>query len=257
MIEFLKRLGEDLRRGENLELYVTVVIALVLAVLNVLGIASPDLLASATLATLALLAVGLLVNRRRMEALVQAHGPGNAILFSEEWPDLRPEFERAREIYLVGINLVRTTMNNYVLFEHKLNQGCHLRVLLMDPDGDSMNLVHSRTYAPSTHEEAKASIRGTIRTWMKLLHAVSSPQNLELRVLDYVLPFGLVLVDPGLPSGRIFVETYAYRTPLDDAPKFQLDVVISPNWYLYFCNQFDVLWSQAHPWQETEDSPIQ
>ena len=121
MIKFLKRAIEDIRRGENIDLYVTVLFAFVLVVLNVFGFADAHLLASTTLATLALLAVGLLVNRRRMEALADAHRTSDAVIFSEEWPDLRPEFERSEDIYLVGINLSRTTINNYALSERKLN----------------------------------------------------------------------------------------------------------------------------------------
>lgn len=50
------RIGRDLREGRNLEVYVTIVLALALSILGLFNIVRSDVLAAATLATLGLLA---------------------------------------------------------------------------------------------------------------------------------------------------------------------------------------------------------
>lgn len=53
----LRRIWDDIRHGENIDLYSTVLISLALSVLNVMGIASPSSIALITLASLVILVV--------------------------------------------------------------------------------------------------------------------------------------------------------------------------------------------------------
>ena len=69
MMNFLRRVWSDISRGENLDTHVTILIALILAAANLLGIAKADLIPAVTLAVLALLAISALVNRYRIEDL--------------------------------------------------------------------------------------------------------------------------------------------------------------------------------------------
>lgn len=68
-MRFLRRVRHDLSSGENLEIYVTALLSLTLAVLGALDVAGGKVLAAATLATLALLAGGLLGSRRQVAEL--------------------------------------------------------------------------------------------------------------------------------------------------------------------------------------------
>lgn len=70
-MQMLRRIWEDVRRGENIDLYLTVGVAIVLALLNVLGFAPQSLIAPVTLAVLGLLAINSLVNRRKIEVTLQ------------------------------------------------------------------------------------------------------------------------------------------------------------------------------------------
>ncbi|WP_159403703.1 hypothetical protein [Streptomyces sp. NRRL S-646] len=68
-MRFLRRLRGELSTGENLELYVTALLSLTLAVLGVFDVAGGKVLAAATLATLALPAGSLLGSRRQIADL--------------------------------------------------------------------------------------------------------------------------------------------------------------------------------------------
>lgn len=80
-MRFLRRLRTDLSAGQNLEIYTTALLSLVLAVLGALGTVGSEVLSAAVLATLALLAGGMLVSRRQVAELtaeVRARGRGRS-----------------------------------------------------------------------------------------------------------------------------------------------------------------------------------
>jgi hypothetical protein len=60
---FIKRILEDLKRGENIDLYVTVILAITVATLNAVGLSqNSQLINSLSVAILALLASAILSN---------------------------------------------------------------------------------------------------------------------------------------------------------------------------------------------------
>jgi hypothetical protein len=63
---------QDIRAGKNLDIYVAIAMAVAVAILGVVGTASLTLIISAVLATLALVANGLLANRREDEGIRNA-----------------------------------------------------------------------------------------------------------------------------------------------------------------------------------------
>lgn len=105
----LRRFWNDIRRGENIDLYVTVIGAFLIAILNLLGLASSASVAPLTLVILGLLSVSLLANRHSMETLVERLSNANQPFFMSEFPSsLKDEFSAANELWLVGVNLNRT-----------------------------------------------------------------------------------------------------------------------------------------------------
>jgi hypothetical protein len=71
MIRILEYIWDDIKHGENIDLYITVAIAIPLAIFSTLGLAQLSWTAPLTLTVLALFAISLLVNRRKMEAIQQ------------------------------------------------------------------------------------------------------------------------------------------------------------------------------------------
>ena len=71
-MKFLHRVWQDIKSGHNLDIYITVAIAMVVAILGVLGVADDKIVFSAVLATLALVSSSLLVNRRENEEIRSA-----------------------------------------------------------------------------------------------------------------------------------------------------------------------------------------
>ena len=125
---FLKRLWQDIRHGENIDLFITVIVAIGLAILNLVGVTPTGLVAPLTLAVLGLLAVATLGNRYRLEESLETLNRTHTGLFQEKMPaDMENELRNARELWLVGVTLNRTINTYYSMLEQKLARGDKVR----------------------------------------------------------------------------------------------------------------------------------
>jgi hypothetical protein len=75
----LKVIWEDVKSGRNIDIYITVVIAFAIALLDIFGIVNQSVISSATLAVLALVAYSLLQDRRKNQfpVVISSSNEGN------------------------------------------------------------------------------------------------------------------------------------------------------------------------------------
>src|SRR5574339_555537 len=85
-MKILRAVWIDISKGENFDVYLTILLALSLAVFNVLGIAPNTLLAPLTLSVLALLAIASLVNRHQSNKILEKieNSTRNSNVFSSQ-----------------------------------------------------------------------------------------------------------------------------------------------------------------------------
>ena len=129
---FFKQILREIKRGENVDLYVTVLAALGIAVLNLLGLAPQSLISSITLTVLGLLAVSALGNRHQFEELRQSFTKSIDDIFLREFPaTLDEDFDSGKEILLVGVTLRNFVAGKYTRIEEKLQKGHSIKILLV------------------------------------------------------------------------------------------------------------------------------
>ena len=106
----LRRVWDNIRHGENIDLYVAVPLAILIAILGIFGITSPQLIASMTLVILGLLATSLLTNRHAVKELSQKLTQTSNTVFLTDFSEsnLERDFEEASELWLVGVSLTTT-----------------------------------------------------------------------------------------------------------------------------------------------------
>ncbi len=63
----IKRIGYDIRTGQNIDVYIAIVISVIVALLSILGIVSQTIIFSTLLAIMALVPYSMLVNRQQNE----------------------------------------------------------------------------------------------------------------------------------------------------------------------------------------------
>ncbi|MBE7553723.1 MAG: hypothetical protein HS126_21865 [Anaerolineales bacterium] len=222
-MHILESIWTDIRNGENIDLYLTVLIALGVAALSLLGINVSSFIAPLTLAILGLLAISNLVNRHHLEKIVQKQAQSITGFFSNEYPpDFNAQLESGKEVWLVGVTLNRTIKNNYIKLEEKLQQGHTLKILLVNPTGAPIGLAASRNYAQVNRDpEIKiAEIKATLQLFCSLKKI--SPDKIEIRTVENPLSYGATCINPDSATGVLYLDHYPFRTASDSIPKFTL-----------------------------------
>jgi hypothetical protein len=247
-MKILRNIWDDIRKGENIDLYLTIVAAVAFVILNMVGETSPSLLASLTLAVLALLAMTNLGNRRRMEELMEQKAQTLDDFFREEFPaSYKTDFENATEIWLVGVSLNRTLKTLYGKLEQKLKQGGRVRVLLVHPEGPGLEMAVTRNYA----RRDTALKRQEIISILTLLDGlrVIAPGHLEVRTIQHPLNYGAMAANPDTASGTLYLEHYCFRVSIESVPRFVLHTQ-DGRWYDFFKTELRTLWEAGDVWGE-------
>jgi hypothetical protein len=251
MAKSLKQIWTEIRQGENIDLYLTLIIAFVLASLNVFGIGG-SLTGPITLAVLALLAFSSLVNRRKLEEAVEKISRDREVLMKSFPANRDMDIEGAKELWLVGLTLAKTIENYYAKLREKLKQGDHIRVLIVAPDGDCNELIAQRKFSPTTPHQIQAKQRATLELLCHLKKDYT--QNIEIRTMKFPTFIGVVAADLEVIEGVIYVEHYSYNTSPEDLPKLvfrQSDT----RWFGYYRQQIMNMWNDGDEWKcpQTEE----
>jgi hypothetical protein len=246
-----RQIWKDVKRGENLDLYVTVALAIILVVVNTLGLNLPEYWTeSLILAILALLAVTILGNRQRLDSVLKSL-PINTnsafqIQFSEDVQnELEDQMDSAKEIYVFGVAAEGTLHKHYHRFKHILQRGCTLNIVLVDPYSSTCELVAKKQYRPISSETWKTKIVSSINQFHKLRTETSG--KMEIRIIDFPLSRGGILVDPVTSKGKIYMWEYSFKTIEPNVPKF----VFTANddyWYNHYKEEFMAIWNEANEW---------
>ncbi len=152
----------------------------------------------------------------------------------------------AREIAAAGISLISLVNPNITFYRRKLDAGCNMRFLLLDPTSQALETWDAMLPAPTTAQDIN-SVLANLSTLLK--H--EAPGRCEVRLSRVYLPFSLVMVDPGLDTGRMTVEMHVYKMGTDERLHFILDQVGDRKWFDFFRGQFEDIWEDSRPWDGT------
>ena len=247
MFGFVKRVWNDIGRGENIDAYATIVAALILSILNVLGFAPPDSIPAITLAVLALLAIGVLVSRYRVEDLAEGLSSLRGFFVDEfDNQTFNNDLENAHEVWLYGASLDGVASEYYALFERKLRSGGTIRVMVIDPNDERvLELSEMRAYANPSVQRAKAKAMATLSDFCELRKL--APNNLQIRILRFPITHRLIALNPGTPDGKLYISNYPFGTPGGSLPKLVLSAK-DGRWYDLYKTEAENLWDAATDW---------
>jgi len=246
-MKIFQRIWNDIQRGGNIDLYLTVVVAIGLVVLNLVGVASQTLVAPLTLAVLGLLAISNLGNRYKIEELIEKLSQTSHTVFIEEFPpNFKSDIEGATELWLVGVSLTQITRKYHSTVEQMLRSGHRVKVLVIHPKGSAIEMAESRAYGQPNVERARHEILGTLDDYCQLRSI--SPDQLEIRTIQTPLGHSLIAVNPNSSSGIFYIANYPFKTPGGSKPKFVLRTK-DGNWFDFFKEEFHALWESGTEWQ--------
>jgi hypothetical protein len=245
-MRIIRRIWDDIRHGENIDLYLTVIIAIGLTLLNLLGIAPQTLIAPITLAVLGLIAVSSLLTRHIIEEHLQkiAISSTPVLRGRSEIPSFQERGKYASEIVIVGVSLVSVTIH-LDFFEQKMKDGCRLRFLLLSPQSPALQVWNSINKVRTV----EGDIEQILNILGILVQMETSKGKCEVRLSDVFLPFGLAAFDPEKDTGFMNIEIYAYKRALGERPHFLLTKEKDNKWFEFYKSQYEQLWSDSVIWK--------
>ena len=218
------------------------------------------LLATWIVALLGLIAVsGLWQQHRRLKSLEKLSQETHDLVFrrlsgpalSQDffWPDGKAittqDLTQAHDIYVVGMVLGRAVRNHMSTFSDRLVAGANLRFILLDWQNTAlMDVMPKRSFGSHPREWWQERIRQLEGYIQDIPASDNNTGTLKIGYLPYFPSFGMWLIDPDKPYGKIHVEIYHHRTPEMDAT-FSLSAMKDAYWYVFFRKQFDILWQSC------------
>ena len=264
-MNLFREIWKDIKKRQNLDLYLTLVIALTVSILGITGV-SQEILFSAILAVLALLSFNLLQNRREDEELMtvlERLDIGNNLsdrFFQATFNpySLRESVMVAREAIFWGVSLSITVPVLDHAIEEGLRQGLTVKFLVVRPDSSAIKMAAFRNwYRRNDHEVNSMSNEILFRLSKIETLSASWPGSLEVRTVDYLPPYIILATDPHLPSGSMLVYLTSFRTPKETRPGFSLTPTKDPHWFEFFKKQFEEVWKESQIVNLSEFSDLQ
>lgn len=248
----INKIWADVRKGQNIDLLLTVIVSFGLVLLNLFGVTSPDLIASLTLAVLGLIALSSLESRYQNEKLLNRLEQTNDALFQNSFPSqMEQDIKAAKELWLVGVSLSRTVKSYYSDIEQKLKNGYSVNAILTHPDGAVLELSVLPVYGNKSLEQRKAEILGSLETLCDLQEKY--PNFLKIRTSRQYIGHGVIAVNPNDNTGKLYIENHPFKMPGGARPKFLLKAR-DGEWYDFYKQEMFVIWENCLDWNSSQAS---
>jgi len=248
MKRILAGIWADIKRGENLDLIVVGILAIVIAVLDLLDFTPPEVVSSLTLATLGVLAFGFLVTRWLIRDTVREADRANAVRFLSQADDsLQRAIRTADEIWMLGLILRGTTFDHFHRFVGKAERGGTIRAMICDPSRVDLDIIEKRFSRGGTAELFASSYDWIVCQYARIRGAAEKGEKIQLKMLDFVPSVSMYVFPNGDEGGVAFVEVYCYKSRAGSIPKFKVSERENPQWYQHFVSQFEAMWDDATP----------
>lgn len=268
MVERFKLIVNELR--QNLDLYVTILLAIVFGTLGVLGATEIKIISAGVLTTLGLLAYSLLSNRKSSEALterlnllenisfeikeiIRKKTPLDEFFLSRaQLPPLEKQIEDAESIDICGMSLLAISTRHRKMLLSKVEKGCKIRLLLLNPNNESLMQMVS----PFIGSLTIAAHTRAIFTSLDCLTSDSdffNSERVEIRLYNYPLAHGMLIINRDTRRGKLRVETYMSGNMPADAPGLYIHKNEEPAWFEFYCKEFEEIWANASPYSESSD----
>ncbi|MGD2250326.1 MAG: hypothetical protein PVF58_18155 [Candidatus Methanofastidiosia archaeon] len=242
-MKILDSIITDIRNGENIDVYLTIVICAFVSILGFLRVVEYPIITAAILMVLILLSYETLKTRKALSGIEYSQG---AQAFLKDRHALKPIPERiagAHDIRFCGISLINI-LQQYGdhLREEVLNGGgVHIQLLVIDPDCKEAVEVAARC-TDREPDQIKREIEMSISIIKGRVNKGVNKGVIELGLMKIAPSYSMVLVDPKRSRGKILVEFIGYSPDPTKRPHIMLTRQVDCPWYDYFLKQYENLW---------------
>ncbi len=240
----LSQLRRDFRERRNIDVYTTIFVAVLVAILSNFELISPDKVTSLILIVLATLALNTLATRTALENQTRDVGVNK---FTADFPpDLRVARDTSSATLLIGVSLSRTIETSYAALAESLERGCVIRVLVTSPEADDAAIDARCKFSRPEIADQRAEIERSLRQLQRLASVRGS--QLQVKTTKAALKFGLNYVNVGARHETLYVQLYSFRLPGESRPHFALTRA-DGEWFDCYRRQAEALWDDADRFQ--------
>ena len=119
MLKLVKQIWDDIKQGENIDLYLIVIISVPLVALNLMGISLTSS-EPIILTVLTLLAISTLSNRRKLDSVMEKMNKSIDSILLKDFPKTwESDLEKSKEVWIIGISLTRTITTYFPLLQDR------------------------------------------------------------------------------------------------------------------------------------------
>jgi hypothetical protein len=226
----------------------TLLVAGAAGFLNVVGIVPMSPVEGIIVALLALLAVDAL--SERLSILEKIETKLSAFSREGELRDrsqlLLPEqmAQTASDIALIAVSGYAVIGSHLSFFEKKIEEGCKIRIILLDPKSPSLQTWNLLCKVTTTERDILTSL-DHLRGLMELERAQG---RCEVRLSEVYAPFGIFAVNPSKDTGVMIVEFHTYRMTFESRPHVFLSRTQNRQWFDFYVGQFEQMWIDSGKW---------
>lgn len=162
----------------------------------------------------------------------------------------RSDFERLEHIFInvkkslfvSGINLEGIVPSCSIIKE-LVKKGVYIRLLMLDPNGKK--LAASSDMSGVSSNERKKKIRANLDFLLREFESEIQLCQIEIRVIDDVLPMSFIGIDTEFENGRLIVQNYLYKTPSSKSLMLEFSKQ-QLYWYNLYTEQLELMWNKGH-----------
>lgn len=166
-------------------------------------------------------------------------------VFENPGEEIKPRIQKSKIICLAGINLYRFIRSYDAAIDQSLSQGGTLRVILVNPNSSAVSMAGFRSASNTPIDEQLERINASIKF---LTRRFGKYGNFELRLIDYMLPYSLILIQSGKDKQQdeyCYVRILPFKESTTTAPTIYPDSKKDIFWFEYFKSQFEKIWGAA------------
>jgi hypothetical protein len=229
---------------KNFDLYGTILVSIVVIVLGIMGIVSPNIISSATLAVLALLASALLRIRNTGEKKMTL---SDIFQFRSQLPQLEIQLADAQSLDVCAMSNVSLGTTQKEFLVDKMKQGCCIRIILLNPYNLELMKAISPIASPSLdHDDHTAQIVTALNSLARDPR-LANTDRFQMRIYDYALPHSITIINGNTPQGKLRIEAFMSNRLPAQSPGFYVRKSEESYWFNYFQSEFESIWQRAKP----------
>ncbi len=254
---------EDLKHFRNLDVYLTVFLGVFVAILNALGVVDFKIAISAILATLALVAFGMLFDRHirnNLSAVIEdvrhiseanvTKPSVDEYLFNQKQPPVRIDKlaqSAQQELWLVRETGAAVLGYHFGALEELLKKGVNIRLLTSNHKAEVVDMLVYRSPLQARPHDFDARLVEASHLAQNLRASSNSRGTLTVKRIDYSVSILGEFVDAESQYGQAIIRFADFRIPFEQYPTIHIGKITDPMTFNHYKEQFLSMWNLAMP----------